>query len=428
MNVLGGLLFGLLFLFMLMGIPIAFSIELSSSFTLIATNFRPLVLVAQRMVIGADSFPLLAVPLFVLTGALMEGGGISRRLVNWADSLVGNFTGGLGMVMVVACVVFAALTGSGPATVAAIGSILIPSMVKKGYNIQTAAGLAAAAGALGPIIPPSIPMIIYGVTANLSIPKMFIGGIVPGLFIALALMITNYLICKKSGITGENVSFSIKGFLLRTWEAIAALLLPIIILGGIYGGIFTPTEAAAVGVAYSFVVGLIYKELRIRDLGSIIVQTTEVSTMVIFIIANANLLGWIMSAIQLPTIIADAVISLIHSKIIYILLLNALLFFVGCIMDTIAAIIILAPIMVPIGLNFGMDPLHLGVLFVINLVIGYVTPPFGYNLFTASAVTNLSLEKIIKGVMPFLIVEIAAVIIIAFVPQIVTWLPGILFQ
>ncbi|WP_286973927.1 TRAP transporter large permease [Acetomicrobium sp. UBA5826] len=423
---MGVLLFCLLFIFMAIGVPIAFSIELSSAFTLMATHFRPLILVAQRMVVGTDSFPLLAVPLFVLVGSLMEYGGISQRLINWADSIVGNLTGGLGMVMILACVVFAALTGSGPATVAAIGSILIPAMVKKGYDKASAAGLAAAAGALGPIIPPSIPMIIYGVTANVSIPQMFIAGIIPGLFIAFLLMLTNYFVCKNKGIAGSKEALSIKKIIKATWRAMGALLLPIVILGGIYGGIFTPTEAAAVGVVYSLIVGLIF-ELKFKDLGHILIETTEVSTMVIFIIANANLLGWIMSAIQLPQIIANIVVSLIHSKIVYILALNAFLFFVGAIMDTIAAIIILAPILVPIGLSFGMNPLHLGVMFVINLVIGYVTPPFGYNLFTACSITNLKLEEVVSGVIPFLIVEMVSVIVLFFIPQFVLWLPNILF-
>lgn len=423
------LLFGLLLAFMVIGVPIAFSIELSSAFFLLITDMRPVVLVAQRLVTGSDSFPLLAVPLFVLTGSLMDGGGISRRLVIWAEMIVGRLPGGLGMVMVVACVIFAALTGSGPATVAAIGSILIPSMVERGYSIKTAAGLAAAAGALGPIIPPSIPMIIYGVTANVSIPALFIGGIIPGLFIAALLMAVNFIVARRQGLKGSSRRFSPGEFVKATGSASGALLLPVVILGGIYAGVFTPTEAAAVGVAYSFIVGVFfYRELKIRDLGKILIKTTEVSAMVIFIIANANLLGWIMSATKIPITIAEAVMAIVHTPVTYLLLLNVFLFIVGALMDTVAAIIILVPILVPIGLQFGIDPLHLGLVFVINLVIGYVTPPFGYNLFTACSITKMKLEEIVRGVWPFLLVEVAAVLVITFLPQITLWLPKMLFR
>jgi C4-dicarboxylate transporter DctM subunit len=414
---------------MLAGIPVAFSIILSSAFFLQATGMRPLVLVAQRLVTGMDSFPLLAVPLFVLTGNIMDSGGISRRLTDWADTLVGGVSGGLGMVAIVSCAIFAALTGSGPATVAAIGSILIPSMVEQGYSKRRAAGIIAAAGALGPIIPPSIPMIVYGVTANLSIPQMFIGGIVPGLMIMVMLMLCNMIYSKKDNIKGNGKKFNLKEFFKATYRAMGALLMPIIILGGIYGGVFTPTEAAAVGVAYGFVVSvLFYKELHIQDFGQVLIKSAEVSAMVIFIIASANLLQWIMSATRMPVEIANFVVSFVHSKGAYLIMLNLLLFLVGALMDTVAAIIILAPILVPIGLQFGLAPLHLGVLFVINLVIGYVTPPFGYNLFTASSLTKLPLQEVVRGILPFLIMEIFAVWLLALFPEIITWLPGLLFN
>jgi len=415
---------------MLIGMPVAFSIGISSALWLIITNYKPVILVVQSLVMGCNSFPLLAVPLFILMGVIMGSGGISKRIIQWCESFIGNRRSGLGTVTVVACMFFAALTGSGPATVAAIGSILIPAMVKKGYNKKTATGLVAASGALGPIIPPSIPMIIYGVTMNLSIPKMFIGGIGPGILIGFLLIIINWIISFKINLKEEDKKpFSFNYFLKSTSNAFPALLLPVIVLGGIYGGIFTPTEAAAVGVTYSIIIGLfIYRELKIKDFPCILVTACETSAMVMFIIAAAKLFGWIMASTGLPITIANFVVSIVHSKIIYILLLNLLLFLVGSMMDTIAAIILLAPIMIPIGLSYGLDPLHLGVVFVINLVIGYVTPPFGYNLFTASAITNLKLEEIVKGVLPFLVLEMISVLIISFVPGIVTWLPSILFH
>jgi len=265
---------------------------------------------------------------------------------------------------------------------------------------------------------------------NLSIPKMFIGGIGPGILIGLSLILVNWVISFKINLKEEEKKpFSFIYFLKSTWNALPALLLPIIILGGIYGGIFTPTEAAAVGVTYSIIVGLfVYRELKIKDFPWMLITACETSAMVMFIIAAAKLLGWIMVSTRLPITIGNFVVSIVQDKIIYILLLNLLLFFVGSLMDTIAAIILLAPIMVPIGLNYGLDPLHLGVVFVVNLVIGYVTPPFGYNLFTASSITNLKLEEVVKGVLPFLAIEMVLVLIISFIPEIVTWLPSILFH
>lgn len=424
-----GLLVILFFAFLIIGIPFAFSIILSCGAFLSITGFKPLVLIGQRLVTGMDSFPLLAVPLFILAGNLMDKGGISRRLVNWADYLVGRMTGGIGMVAVVSCMIFAALTGSGPATVAAIGSLLLPTMIRRGYKSRDAAGLVAAAGALGPIIPPSIPMIIYGVSMNVPITKMFMGGIGVGLLIGGCLMIVNFFYAKKNKISVEGTEFSLKGFLKATWDALGALLLPLIILGGIYGGVFTPTEAAAVAVMYSLILGgLLYKEIKLGEMPKMLIESTKTSAMVIFIIGAANILQWLLSATGLPSAVAAAAIKVVTSKITYLLLLNVILFIAGALIDTIAAIIILGPILVPIGLSLGLDPLHLGVLFVVNLVIGYVTPPFGYNLFTATSISGEPFSEVVKGVLPFLLVEVICVLIISFVPEIVTWLPSVLLK
>lgn len=424
-----GLLVILFFAFLIIGIPFAFSIILSCGAFLSITGFKPLVLIGQRLVTGMDSFPLLAVPLFILAGNLMDKGGISRRLVNWADYLVGRMTGGIGMVAVVSCMIFAALTGSGPATVAAIGSLLLPTMIRRGYKSRDAAGLVAAAGALGPIIPPSIPMIIYGVSMNVPITKMFMGGIGVGLLIGGCLMIVNYFYAKKNKISVEGTEFSLKGFLKATWDALGALLLPLIILGGIYGGVFTPTEAAAVAVMYSLILGgLLYKEIKLGEMPKMLIESTKTSAMVIFIIGAANILQWLLSATGLPSAVAAAAIKVVTSKITYLLLLNVILFIAGALIDTIAAIIILGPILVPIGLSLGLDPLHLGVLFVVNLVIGYVTPPFGYNLFTATSISGEPFSEVVKGVLPFLLVEVICVLIISFVPEFITWLPSVLLK
>lgn len=415
------------FAFLIFGIPFAFAIQLSCVTFLAITDYKPIILLGQRLVTGMDSFPLLAVPLFILAGNLMDSGGISKRMVRWADFIFGRMTGGIGMVAIVACLIFAALTGSGPATVAAIGGLLLPAMLERGYDRGSAAGMVAAAGALGPIIPPSIPMIIYGVTMGLSIPEMFMGGVLPGILIAVLLMVFNFFLARKQKVKKGGVKFTIRGFLKATWDASGALLLPLIILGGIYGGAFTPTEAAAVAVMYSVVLGaFIYREIKLKDIPGLLLSSTSTSSMVIFIIAAANLLQWLLSATGLPAAISQAVISVVDSPVVYLLLLNLMLLVAGALIDTVAAIIILAPILAPIGISLGIDPLHLGVLFVINLVIGYVTPPFGYNLFTACSVADESFNRVVKGVLPFLCIEVACIFVISFFPGLVTWLPGLL--
>ncbi|MDR3258568.1 MAG: TRAP transporter large permease [Fusobacteriaceae bacterium] len=424
-----GTTFALMMIFIVIGIPVAYSIIGSGIIFLLSTGMKPLTLVCQRLVNGLDSFPLLAVPLFILVGELMDSGGISRRMVKWAESLVGWLPGGLGIVTIVSCALFAALTGSGPATVAAIGGIMIPSLVENGYSKETSAGLVAAAGALGPIIPPSIPMIIYGVTMSISIPKMFIGGIIPGLLIAGFLVIVNSIIALKHPeiLKHKGKKFTFEEFLKNTWSALGALMIPVIILGGIYGGIFTPTEAAAIGVVYALFIGLfVYREVKIRDLPRVLIKSMETAAMVNFIIAAANLLSWIMSVTKVSTKVVNFLMTFVSNKATYLLVLMLLLFFVGALMDTVAAIIIIAPIIVPLGVKLGLDPLHLGMVFVINLVIGYVTPPFGYNLFTACSITGLRFDKIVKGVLPFLIIEMGAVMLFAYVPILTTWLPRLI--
>jgi C4-dicarboxylate transporter DctM subunit len=426
-----GLVFFIMLGLLMLGIPVAFAILSSGIVFLLTTGLKPLTLIVQRLTTGLDSFPLLAVPLFILVGNLMDSGGISKRLVNWCMALVGRMHGGLGTVTILSCAIFAALTGSGPATVAAIGSIMIPSLVLNGYSKETAAGMAAAAGALGPIIPPSIPMIIYGINMNISVPDMFMGGVFPGLIIAFLLIIVNYIIAIRSPEIrshSEDVpKTSFKDFIKLTISASGALFLPIIILGGIYGGIFTPTEAAAIGVAYALIVGIfVYREVKIKDLPKILISSAMTAAMVNFIIGAANILSWIMSVTNASTVISSILMKFVTSKFTYLIVLNLFLFFVGALMDTVAAIIIFAPIFVPFGISFGLDPLHIGVLFVINLVIGYVTPPFGYNLFTACSITGLQFNQVVKGVMPFLMVELASIFLFAFVPGIITWLPRLL--
>lgn len=421
------LLFVILFVLMAVGVPIAFCIELSGAGFLAITGMKPLILVAQRMMVGMDSFPLLAVPLFICTGYMMESTSMSSRLVDCVEAFFGHIRGSMGIVTIISCTIFAALTGSGPATVAAIGAIMLPALVKSGYPRHTAAGVIASGGALGPIIPPSVAMIVYGSTMNLSITKMFMGSVIPGLFMATLLIATNMLVIRKfhTGASERKYSFAEK--MKKTSRAVGTLLLPIIVLGGIYGGIFTPTEAAVVSTVYSIFLGLFMGELKLRTLVKVMERTIETSSTVVMILGASGLFAWLLTVTQVPTQVTEAVITVVSSKYIYLLLLTGLLFLVGTLMETLVSIVILAPIVVPIGLKLGVDPLHLGCLFCINLIVGFVTPPFGINLYTAVSTTRVSYPDVVKGTLPFMLTLMIGVVFITFIPQLVLWLPSVMF-
>ena len=415
-------MFALIFL----GVPVAFSIAASSTVFLIVTQLRPLLLVPQRMLTGLDSFPYLAIPLFILVGNLMDTGGISRRMVNWANTLVGTLPGGLGVVAVLSCTVFAALTGSAPATVAAIGSLMIGPMVEHGYDKKTAVGLCAAAGALGPIIPPSITMIVFGVTMSVSIPAMFLGGIIPGLIIAALLIVANvvHALRHPAILRHRNTErFSLSAFLRATLDALPTLFLPVLILGGIYAGFFTPTESAAFGTVYALCLGFGYRELRLRDLKRILVKSAETSAMVCFIISVANILSWIMASTQASNAIVSGLMSFVSDKFTFLLVMNLFLILVGALLDQGAAVIIICPMLFSLGTSLGIDPLHLALVMCVNLVLGNVTPPFGYNLFTATSISGLKFVDVVKGTMPFLLIEIAVLFFLAYCEPAVLWLP-----
>ena len=423
------IVFIVLFGLMLLGVPVAFAI-LSSGMAYLAVTDTSILMLAQRLIYGLNSFTLLAVPLFILVGNLMDSGGISKRLTDWAKSILGWLPGGLGIVTVFSCAIFAALTGSGPATVAAIGSIMLPSMLKAGYSRETSAGLVAAAGALGPIIPPSIPMIIYGVAMNLSIPAMFVAGVVPGIVIALALALVNIIFAYRNPEViryTKTMKFDFKLSLKLLWKALGALGLPVLILGGIYGGIFTPTESAAIGIVYALILGFALGELKVRDLPRILISSLKTSTMVNFIIAAASLFSWVVAKSQIGAVISEAFINLVGgSQALYLFALVIILLIVGCLMDNVAATLILAPILIPVGISLGCNELHIGMLFCICLVVGFVTPPFGYNLFTAISISGLNFKQIVKGSLPFLLTEIALLFVFAYVPGIITWLPRLM--
>ncbi|MDR7869692.1 MAG: TRAP transporter large permease [Tissierellaceae bacterium] len=409
------------------GAPIALALGLSSLLSVFMGTTLPLSLIPQRMFTAADSFPMMAIPFFMLSGALMETGGISRRLINLAEKLVGHLTGGLAMVGIVSCMFFAAISGSGPATVAAIGGIMVPYMVRAGYDKSFASAVMAIAGSIGIIIPPSIPMVTYGVVAGASIGAMFMGGILPGALIGLALMVASYFTCKKSGYGIGEGKFSMKEALVALKEAFWAILMPVIILGGIYGGFFTPTEAAAIAVAYGFIVGFfIYKELKLSDLPDIFINSAVSTATVMLIIAAASVFGWVLTAERIPDAVAVGFTKLTDNPMVYMLLINLLLLIVGTFMETNAAIIILTPIFLPLALKLGINPIFFGIIMVVNLALGMVTPPLGVNLFVACGISKITIEQITKAVIPLIIVNIGVIILLTLVPQIILFLPNIL--
>lgn len=422
----GLILFGIMLLLLAFGVPAAFSIGLAGSILLASTGLKDLILIPQRTIIGMDSFVLLAIPLFTLAGYLMEEGGLSKRLVDWAEEIFGFFPGSSGTIAIICCTVFAALTGSGPATVAAIGALMIPVMINNGYPKHIACAIIAAGGALGPIIPPSIPMIVYGSTMNVSIPKMFAGSLIPGLLIAGLLIATNTVIALKLHIKTNDKHYTIREKLRVTYKALAVLMLPVIVLGGIYGGIFTPTEAASVCTVYVILLSLGYRTLTLQRFIDACKRTVYTSSVVMFICGVANLFSWILAATRIPAMISAAVIPFCSNQFIYFLILLLVLFFVGCLIDAISATLILGPILVPIGIQLGINELHLGIVFCVALIVGFITPPFGINLFTVCSTAEVPFASVVKGILPFILAAVIGVILLCFIPGFCLFLPGLI--
>jgi C4-dicarboxylate transporter DctM subunit len=417
---MGAILIISLLVLMLIGMPIAYALVLCSGITLVSTDFADLIIMVQRMFGGLDSFPILACPLFILAGYIMEGSSMSQRLVDWASCVCGRTRGGVGTVTIVACAIFAALTGSGPATVAAIGAIMYPTLIDAGYPKNSSAALVAAGGALGPVIPPSIVMIIYGTTMGVSVPDMFTGAIVPGVLMAVALIAANNLMARRWGIEVSDKKYTAREVLGYTWKAAGTLFMPVLVLGGIYKGIFTATEAAAIACAYSLLISICYKSMTFKKLFEILKKSATVSAMGLLIVGSANVFGWLLAAGKIPATITTFLVPLLHTKVLYMAVLLILLFIIGTLMETSASVVILAPIIVPTGLALGFDPLHLGLVFVIALVVGYITPPFGVNLFTVCSTTGESYVDVVKGLVPYILTVIAAVILIAAFPVLTT--------
>jgi len=418
-------LFSIFIALIVVGVPIGFSLGMSGIFGLVFMD-QSFMMFPQTLITGIDNFALLAIPFFVLLGVVMERSEISKSLVDLADELLGFLRGGLAIGTVLASMLFATVSGSGPATVAAIGSITIPEMTKKGYSKRFSVGVATAAGALGPIIPPSIPFIIYGVTTEESIAKLFLGGMGAGVVFGLLLMILSFFKARLEGVPVSGKRPSLRSILRATWQAKMGLLAPIIVLGGIYAGIYTPTEAGAIGSIYVILVGFLKRTITLRGLYECFEKMAKTSAMIMFVIAVAYLLAWVLAAGRIPQIAAQAILEWANTKVLFWLFINILFLIIGSLLDTPAAIVILAPILAPIARKLGIDPIHFGTVVVVNFVIGYITPPFAYNLFVAKSLTGMSMEEVSLAAFPFLLICLLGLLLITAFPGISLFLPRLL--
>ena len=411
---------------MAVGVPIAISMAASSILYMVMFVDTPIVVIAQQMLAGVNKYTLLAIPFFMIAGSLMEHGGISRRLVDFCKVLLGRIPGGLALVTIVACEIFAAMTGAGAATVAAIGTFMIPAMVADGYNKDFAAALTATAGIFGPLIPPSILMVLYSVSTNVSVGTMLIGGIGPGLLMGLMVAIPAMYVCIKNNYRSQTPT-GLKNLWSSFKSAIWAIFTPVIILGGIYSGLFTATEAAAVAALYALIVGIfVYKELNLKKMVDVL-KTSMISTAgIMLIVAATQAFGWVLTFEQIPQGIAAFLTSTIGNKWVFLIIVDILMLISGCFLDPVPAVMIYAPLLAPVATQFGVDPIHFGVLMVVGLVIGLVTPPVGVNLFVASAIAERPVHRIVPKLIPFIAFCVVGLVIITFVPAISTFLPSLI--
>ena len=420
------LLLGLFIFLTILGIPIGFSLGISGIVGLLLMD-HSFMMIAQTFLGGVNNFAYLAIPFFVLLGTLMERAEMSNQLVDFADELVGYLPGGLAMGTIVACAIFAAISGSGPATVAAIGTVAIPEMVKRGYSKRFAVGTAAAGGILGPIIPPSIPFIIYGVVTEQSIARLFLGGLGAGLMLAFLMMVLSFVKAKMERVPLSGKGPSLRRIFQAMWRAKLGLFAPAVVLGGIYAGICTPTEAGAIGSIYLMIVGLfVTRTLSLRAIVQCFEKTGRTSAMIMFVIGAAYLPAWLMASWNLPDLGAQFILSMSKDKHVFLIFVNVLFLIIGSLLDTPAAIVILAPILHPISMKLGIDPTHFGTIVVVNFVIGYITPPFAYNLFVAKSITGMTMEEVSMAAFPFILLCLLGLILITYIPAISLFFPSLL--
>jgi len=417
-------LFILLFLLMFLGVPIAISLGLSGAIVIMLFSQDSLSSLAIKLFETSEHYTLLAIPFFLLAGAFMTTGGVAKRLIDFANATVGHIRGGLAIASVMSCMLFAALSGSSPATVAEVGSIAIAGMVRSGYPIGFGTGIICNAGTLGILIPPSVVMVVYAAATETSVGKLFMAGVVPGLLLGVALMVAIYIVARIKNLTAQPRA-SVKEWFRAARKAIWGLLLMVIILGGIYSGIFTPTEAAAVAAVYSFVVAVfIYKDIKLSECPRVLLESGKLSVMLMFIIANAMLFAHVLTTEQIPQLITETVTKMELSPWMFLIVVNIVLLIAGAFMEPSAIILILAPILFPIAVQLGIDPIHLGVIMVVNMEIGMITPPIGLNLFVASAVSKMPLTAVIRAATPWLMLLLAFLIAITYIPAISMALPN----
>jgi C4-dicarboxylate transporter DctM subunit len=421
------LLFATFLLLLLLGFPIAFALGLSAFVYILFTDL-PIIIIPQKMYAGLDVFVLLSIPGFILAGNLMNASGITSRIIRFCNALVGHIRGGLGLANVGASMLFGGVSGTAVADTASIGSVMIPAMQKEGYDTDFSCAVTASSSTIGPIIPPSLPMIIAGTLTGLSVGKLFIAGALPGILLGLGLMGMTYLISvKRKYPKGKRVPARIlaKAFFQTFW----AIMMTVVILVGIVGGIFTPTEASVVAVVYAVVIGLfVYRELKISLIPKVILDSAKITASLMVLVGFANLFAWIMAVEQIPQMIADSLLGLTRNKYLLLLLINLLLIFVGAFMETIAALLILFPVLLGVAVQVGIDPIQFAIIVVMNLVIGLTTPPVGVCLFVASSIGRISLERITKAGLPFLLVSFLVLLLVTFVPEISLFLPGLFYE
>lgn len=425
---MGTTLFISFFLFVLIGVPIAVALGLSSLVALVIHSHVPLMVLVQKAYGGVDSFTLMAIPFFILAGNIMSSGGVSARLVNLANCFFGRFPGGLAHVATAACTFFGAISGSAPATTAAIGSVMVGPMREKGYSRVFSAACVAASGTIGLLIPPSITMVLYGVITGASVGKLFLGGIIPGLLMSGALMLVNYVVAKRHGYGGgDKVPFTETVKAVK--DASLALLMPLIILGGIYGGVFTPTEAAVVAVAYGLVIGVfVYKQLDARRLYDVVLSTAKSAAIIMFLVATAHCFSYLMASEQTPQALTSAMLGVSQDPRILLVMICVSLLVVGTFLDNAVAVVLMAPIFHPVIMSAGIDPVYFGVLLVLTLSIGQITPPVGLCLFVACDLGKVSIEKLSGGVLPYLLILALVVVVLILAPDLVLFIPDHMMQ
>jgi C4-dicarboxylate transporter, DctM subunit len=421
------IIFILLFALMLTGMPISISLGLTVLTFLFTMTTVPVEAVALKLFTGIEKFEIMAIPFFILAGNFLTHGGVARRMIDFATSMVGHWHGGLALGAVVACALFAAISGSSPATVVAIGAILMPAMARQGYPKRFGAGVISTSGGLGILIPPSIVMVMYAVSTNSSIGRMFMAGVVPGLMLATMLLgVTWYLAYRKGypRLTRATWGERFRSFRKSVW----GLLLIIIVMGGIYSGVFTPTEAAAMSAVYAFVIAVfVYKDLGLKQVPKVLRDSASMSAMLLYIIANAVLFSFLMTSEQIPQTMAAWIMEQGFGIVSFLLVVNILLLAAGSVMDPAAIVLIMAPILFPIAMALGIDPVHFGIIMVVNMEIGMVTPPVGLNLYVASGITRMGISELAVSVMPWLLTSLVFLTVITYVPQISLWLPNLIF-